>query len=83
MSSVHNHDGDREDVKLRIARAFDVDPELLEPTAEEIEIKRRFTAFRDALPRRSDEIAEQITARAHRDGWLPENWRFVYRSWGD
>ena len=65
-------------VKRDIAKVFGVDPALIEPTAEEIEARRRYEAYRTALPFRMNSIAAQITAQAHRDGWLPENARLIY-----
>ena len=75
----HSADNETEARKREIARVFGIDPADLEPTAEEVEDRRRFEAYRDALPGRANAVADQITAQAHRDGWLPEGWRFTYK----
>lgn len=68
---------DYEEIKQHIARVLGVDLADLELTAEEVEARRRLQAYRDSLPGRYAEIAAQITAKAHRDGWLPENYRLM------
>jgi hypothetical protein len=60
-------------VRQEIADLLDLPAEVLEPTAEEVELRRRFEEYRAELPGRLARAAADATEIGHREGWLPAN----------
>lgn len=60
-------------VRQQIADLFGLPVEALEPTAEEVELRRRFEQYRAELPSRLARASADATEVGHREGWLPAN----------
>ena len=69
---------DVNEIKQHLAELFDVPPELLEPTAEEVELRRRHEQYRAELPDRAAKAAVEATRIGHAEGWLPDGWTVSY-----
>lgn len=67
-----------DDLKQHLAHLFDVPVDLLEPTVEEVELRRRHERYRAELPGRLAKAAAEATRIGHAEGWLPADWTVSY-----